>query len=151
MKQCFSFIIFLFFYSLLPLGVRGQCKVKPIVKNLMPSLAPYQYDSYAVKEVSYGTKEKKDLLEFSVYSNEEYKLVFGKTVLPQEIGITIYEGNPKKKGQIIFIDESGMKDKYTCNFKPTKTGTYYIQFEIPVATAPNQKGCFVVLIGIKEE
>lgn len=148
MKQHISLIIFFLFYFLLPFGVWGQCKVKPIVKDLMPALVPYDYDSYAVKEITYGTKAKKDILEFSVYSGEEYKLVFGKTVLPQEIGITIYDGNPQKKGKIIFIDESGMKDKYTCNFRPTKTGTYYIQFEVPAATTPNRKGCFVVLIGI---
>jgi hypothetical protein len=134
----------------LVIDASAQCKVKPIVKNLMPSLEPYQYDSYAVKEVVYGTKEKKEILEFSVYSGEEYKLVFGKTVLPQEIGITIYDEHPKNKGKIIYIDESGKKDNFVCNFQPTKTGTYYIEFDIPPATAPNQKGCFVVLIGIKE-
>ena len=128
----------------------AQCKVKPIVKNCMTSMAPYQYDSYAVKEIVYAAKEKKEILEFSVYSGEEYKLVFGKTVLPQEIGITIYDGNPKGKGKIVYMDESGKKDNYVCNFSPTKTGTYYIQYEIPAATAANQKGCFVVLIGIKE-
>jgi len=128
----------------------AQCKVKPIVKNCMSSLAPYQYDAYAVKEIIYGIKTKKEVLEFAVYSGEEYKLVFGKTVLPLEVGITIYDGNPKTKGKIVFMDESGKKDNYVCNFQPTKTGTYYIEYEIPVATAPNQKGCFVVLIGIKD-
>ena len=127
-----------------------QCKVKPIVKNCMASLAPYQYDAYAVQEIIYGPKTKKESIEFAVYSGEEYKLVFGKTVLPQEVGIIIYDANPKKNGKIVFMDESGKKDNYVCNFQPTKTGTYYIEYEIPVATAPNQKGCFVVLIGIKE-
>ncbi len=127
-----------------------QCKVKPIIKTCMTSMAPYQYDAYAVKEIVYGPKTKKEIIEFAVYSGEEYKLVFGKTVLPQEVGITIYDGNPKTKGKIVFMDESGKKDNFVCNFLPTKTGTYFIEYEIPVATAPNQKGCFVVLIGIKE-
>ena len=136
---------------LLASGLFAQsCKVKPIVKNCMASLAPYQYDAYAVKEIIYGIKAKKDLLEFAVYSWEEYKLVFGKTVLPLEVGITIYDGNPKTKGKIVFIDESGKKDNYVCNFQPTKTGSYFIEYDIPAQTAPNQKGCFVVLIGIKE-
>lgn len=128
----------------------GNCKVKPIVKNCMQFLAPYQYDSYALKEVVFGQKPKKDLLEFAVYSGEEYKLVFGKTVLPQEIGITIYDGNPKGKGKIVYLDDSGKKDNFVCNFAPTKTGAYFIEFDIPAATAPNQNGCFVVLIGIKD-
>ena len=129
----------------------AQCKVKPIVKNCMPELAPYQYDSYAVKEITYVTTAKKDVLEFSVYSGEQYKLVFGKTELPQEIGITIYDKQPSRKDKkILYFDESGKKDNLVCNFTPSTTGTYYIEFETPPATAPNQKGCFVVLIGIKD-
>lgn len=128
----------------------AQCNVKRVVKNCMESLPPYQYEAYAVRAIVYGPKKKKVVVPFSVYSDEEYKLVFGKTVLPQEIGITIYDDNPRTKGNIVYIDESGLKDNYVCNFKPTATGTYYIEYEVPAATAPNQKGCFVVLIGIKE-
>lgn len=129
----------------------AQCKVKPIVKTCMASLTPYQYDAYAVKEISYGPKAKKEVIEFAVYSGEEYKLVFGKTVLPQEINITIYDKNPNKKDRkIIYFDESGKKDNFVCNFKPTTTGSYYIEYEIPAASSPNQKGCMVVIIGIKE-
>ena len=133
------------------ISVSAQCKVKPIVKNCMPSLAPYQYDSYAVKEVTYAAAVKKDVLEFSVYSGEQYKLVFGKTELPQEIQITIYDKQPSRKDKkILYFDESGKKGDMVCNFTPNTTGTYYIEFETPAATAPNQKGCFVVLIGIKD-
>jgi hypothetical protein len=128
-----------------------QCKVKPIVKANMTSLSPYQYDAYAVKEIQYAAKTKKESIEFSVYSGEDYKLVFCKTELPQDVGITIFDGNPtNKKSTIVYMDESGKKDQFVCNFHPTKTGNYFIQYEIPASTAPNQKGCFVVLIGIKE-
>ncbi len=126
-----------------------QCKVKPIVKSCMPLMAPFQYDSYVIKEISYGPKPKKESLDFQVFSNEEYKLVFGQTVLPQEVNITIY-GMEKGKKKILYFDESGKKSSSTFNFNPNKTGTYYIEYEIPAATAANQKGCFVVLIGIKE-
>ncbi|MBI4944781.1 MAG: hypothetical protein HY840_00110 [Bacteroidetes bacterium] len=128
-----------------------QCKVKPIVKTCMPPLAPYQYDAYAVKEIEYAAKTKKESIEFAVYSGEDYKLVFCKTELPQEVGIIIYDGSPNKKDRkIVFMDESGKKDQYVCNFHPTKTGSYFIEYEIPPATAPNQRGCIIVLIGIKE-
>jgi hypothetical protein len=128
----------------------AQCKVKPIVKKCMPLLSPYQYDSYAVKEITYSSKSKKEILEFSVFSDEAYKLVFGKTELPQEIGITIYDKSPSKKGKIIYFDESGKKGNFIFNFQPTTTGTYYIEYSIPAASEPNQKGCFVLLIGIKD-
>ena len=129
----------------------AQCKVKPIIKSCMQSLSPYQYDSYAVKEITYGPTIKKEILEFSVYSEENYKLVFGKTLLPQVINITIYDKHPSTKDKkIIYFDDSGKKDKFVCDFKPKTTGTYYIEFEVPAASAPNQKGCFVVLIGVKD-
>ncbi|HEY4797696.1 MAG TPA: hypothetical protein VII99_01350 [Bacteroidia bacterium] len=149
-KNIFSLAAGIFLFFNLPLSAQF-CKVKPIVKNCMSSLPPYQYDSYALKEVVYGPKAKKEVLEFAVYSGEEYKLVFGKTQLPQEINITIYDNHPTKKDRkIVYMDESGKKDNFVCNFQPTKTGTYYIEFEIPAATSPNQKGCFVMLIGIKD-
>ncbi|MBI3501827.1 MAG: hypothetical protein HY063_08540 [Bacteroidetes bacterium] len=144
--------LFAFFFSFLAVfSFAQQCKVKPIVKNCMDAMPPYQYDSYAVKEIVYGPKPKKEFIEFEVYSGEEYKLVFGKTVLPQEVGINIYDKRPSSADKkILFFDESGKKDNFVCNFTPTKTGSYYIEYEIPAASAPNQKGCFVVLIGIKE-
>ena len=126
-----------------------QCKVKPIVKAGMPKLAPYQYDSYALKEISFGPKPKKETTNFEVFSEEEYKLVFCQTELPQEIGITIY-GKIKGEKKILYFDESGKKVSQDFSFGPTKSGTYYIEYEIPAATSPNQKGCFVLLIGVKE-
>lgn len=139
--------LFLFFHS----DLSAQCKVKPIVKNCMPLLAPYQYDSYAVKEITFNEKARKEILEFSVFSGEEYKLVFGKTDLPQEVGVTIYDKHPSKKDKkLLYFDESGKKGDFVFNFQPRTTGTYYIEFDIPASSAPNQKGCFVLLIGIQD-
>ena len=115
----------------------------------MPALDPFQYDSYVIKEISYGAKTKKETLDFEVFSEEEYKLVFGQTVLPQEVGITIY-GMEKGQKKILYFDESGKKSSQSFNFTPGRSGTYYIEYEIPAATAVGQKGCFVVLIGIKD-
>jgi hypothetical protein len=127
----------------------AQCKVKPIVKQCMPLLSPFQYDSYVVKEITYGPKSKKETLDFQVFSDEQYKLVFGQTVLPQEVGITIY-GMEKGKKKILYFDESGKKSAQDFNFTAPSSGTYYIEYEIPAATDSGQKGCFVVLIGIKD-
>jgi hypothetical protein len=145
-------LIFLFAAGLFVLTADhafAQCKVKPIVKSCMPQLDPFQYDSYVIKEIEYGKTVKKETLDFEVFSDEEYKLVFGQTVLPQEVSITIY-GMEKGKKKILYFDESGKKSAQTFNFTPGRSGTYYIEYEIPAATAPGQKGCFVLLIGIKD-
>ena len=129
----------------------GQHQIKSIVKKNMASLEPYQYDAYAMKEISYGPKAQNLVIEFSVYSDEEYKLVFCKTVLPQEVEINIYDKGPKNKTRkLIYFDESGKKDQYSCTFKPTTSGQYFIEYKVPAATAPDQKGTMIVLIGIKD-
>lgn len=133
---------------MLSLSADSACKVKSIVKKHMPLLAPYEYDAYAIKEIIYGPKPKKETIDFEVFSDEEYKLVFCQTELPQEVSITIYEMKKGKK-EIIYFDESGKKSLQTFSFGPTRSGTYYIEYEIPAATAPGQKGCFAVLIGVK--
>ena len=136
-------------FSLLTFDLSAQCKVKPIVKACQPALGDFIYDSYVVKEIVYGPKAIKETLDFEVFSEEQYKLVFGQTTLPQEIGITIY-GMEKGKKKILYFDESGKKSAQEFNFAATKTGPYYIEFEIPAATSPGQKGCFVLVIGIKD-
>ena len=126
-----------------------DCKAKPLVKQNMKRLEPYKYDAYAIKEITYGPRPKKETINFEVFSEEEYKLVFCQTKLPSEVEITIY-GLVKGKKNILYFDESGRKSQQTFNFGPTKSGTYYIEYTIPPQTAPNQKGCFVVLIGLKD-
>ena len=115
----------------------------------MPLLGEFQYDSYVVKDIAYGPKAKKETLDFEVFSEEHYKLVFGQTQLPQEVGITIY-GVEKGKKKILYFDESGKKSAQEFNFTATKTGPYFIEFDIPPASAPGQTGCFVLVIGIKD-
>ena len=129
----------------------AQVKVKSIVKKNMDALKPFEYDAYAQKDINYGPKPQSVVVEFNVYSDEEYKLVFCKSVLPQELEINIYDKNPLSKNKkLIYFDESGKKDQYTCTFKPTTSGQYFIEYKVPTATEPDQKGTMIVLIGIKD-
>ena len=129
----------------------GQRTAKFIAKNNIASLKPYTYDCYTMMEISYGTKAQTIVVEFSVYSDEDYKLLFCKTTLPQSIDINVYDKNPKSKNKkLIYFEETGEKDQYVCNFQPTQTCSYFIEYKIPPATGENQKGYIVVLIGVKD-
>ena len=134
------------------INIFSQCKVRPIVKKSKKTMAPYYYDSYAISEIEFGAKAKKVSVDFAAFKGEQYKLIFCKTDLPQPINITIYD-KPKsnKNRKILYFDESG-KDDYLCNFEAIKTGTYYIEYEIPPSMDPKQekKGCIVMLIGVME-
>ena len=137
---------------LVSVEAKAQQQIKSIVKKNMAALEPFQYDAYALKEISYGSQEQSVVVEFTVYSDEEYKIVFCKTQLPQELEINIYDKSPKSKTKkLIYFDESGKKDQYSCTFKPTATGSYFIEYKVPVASAPNQKGTMIVLIGIRDK
>lgn len=127
----------------------AQNNIKSIVKQNKASIAPFEYECYAAKEITYGPKEKSVVVEFSVYSDEEFKLLFCKTKLPQSVEIYIYDRNPKNKHKkLLYFDDSGMKDQYVCNFRPTESGQYFIEYKVPPASAPNQKGSIIVLIGV---
>ncbi len=143
-------LIILFAFNFSAFG--QQPSVKAIVKKNMRSLDPYQYDAYAIKDITYNKKAQSVVVEFAVFSEEEYKIVFCKTELPQELEINIYDKNPKSPTKkLIYFDESGKKDQYSCTFKPTSTGSYFIEYKVPPATAPGQKGTMIVLIGIREK
>ena len=146
-----SLFIFLFSASIVPSN--AQCKAKPMVKQFKADLAPFQYDSYVINDVLFKKEKQIVEVEFTAYAGLEYKMVFCTSFTNATIGITIFD-KPKtnKKRKPIFFTESG-KDGYLCAFKPAKTGTFYIEYEIPVANekvTDGTKGCVLMLIGIKE-
>lgn len=131
----------------------AQCSSKNIVKENKNKLGEYKYDSYGLNEIVYGAQKEIIEVEFSCYAGLKYKIIFCIANLQQNIGITIYD-KPKtsKKRSVLYFDESG-KDSYFANFSPSKTGTYYIEYEVPAATQPKDKGkgCVVMLIGTKQK
>ena len=135
-------------------GLQAQCKAKPLVKQFKADLAPFDYDSYTINEIVFKKEKQVVEVEFSAFAGLEYKLVFCTSFTSAVIGITIYD-KPKtnKKRKPIYFTESG-KDGYLCTFTPEKTGTFYIEYEIPLANekiAEGSKGCVLMLIGIREK
>lgn len=141
--------ILLFAFS----AAEAQCKAKEIVKKWKGEMSPYEYDSFVTDEFTYkNTKQTLDV-EFTGLAGLDYKLVFCTSILPQALGITIYDlPKTNKKRKVIHYDESS-KDGYLCTFRALKTGTFYIEYDIPVAEAKNLnvKGCVLMLIGISEK
>jgi hypothetical protein len=150
MKKVFS----LLFLALIGAGtLQAQCKAKELMKRWKGDLSPYQYDSYLVDDFEYTNEKQVMDMEFTALAGLDYKLVFCTNSLPQPIGITIYD-KPKTypKRKPIYFDESS-KDGYLCTFRADHTGTYYIEYEIPVANqlSMKAKGCVLMLIGISNK
>ncbi len=132
-------------------SVFAQKNIASIVKENKAVLAPYEYECYAAREITYGAKPTSVVVEFEVQSDEEFKLLFCKTKLPQSVDINIYDKNPKSKNKkLLYFDDTGINGQYVCNFRPTETGKYFIEYKVQAATAPDQKGSIIVLIGVKD-
>jgi hypothetical protein len=133
--------------------VNAQCKSKDIVKKWKGDLSPFEYDSFVIDDFQYKSEKQLLDMEFTALSGLEYKLVFCTSNLPQPVGITIYD-KPKtdKKRKPIYFDESS-KDGFLCSFRAERTGTFYIEYEVPVGDQKNlaTKNCVLMLIGISEK
>ena len=134
-------------------SAQAQCKAKDLVKKWKGDMAPFEYDSFVTDEFQYKNQKQIIDMEFTALAGLQYKLIFCTSNIPQPLGITIYDkpkSNPKRK--IIHYDESS-KDGYLCDFKALKTGTFYIEYEVPVGEQRNlnTKCCVLMLIGITEK
>ena len=150
MKKVFTFLAFLLLISMTG---NAQCKAKELSKKWKNDLSPFGYDSFIVDDFQYKSAKQILDMEFTALSGLDYKLIFCTNNIPQPLGITIYDKpktSPKRK--IIHFDESS-KDGFLCSFRADKTGTYYIEYEVPVGNqmSLNSKGCVMMIIGISSK
>lgn len=127
----------------------AQCKAKQVVKECRPSVAPFIYDSYTLSQIVYDSnKSDTTEVEFTAFAGQKYKLVFCTSGLDQEIKVNIYDKNLVFKNRHKLYDsENGIEGHWS--FEPPKSGTYYIDYEIPMAVE-KKNGCVVMLIGYAE-
>lgn len=127
---------------------KGSCKAKQIAKSCKANILPFKYDSYAVNEITFTDKPQNIEVEFSAFSGQKYKLVFCTSGFKEMVKLNIYDRNAKsKKRKKVYDNDSGI-DNLFWSFEPPKSGTYYIDYEIPPAVDGKQStGCIVMMIG----
>ncbi|MBI2269853.1 MAG: hypothetical protein HYU69_05780 [Bacteroidetes bacterium] len=129
----------------------AQCPARHIVKKNRASIAPYQYDSYALKEITFDPLNPQVVeIEFTAFAGQQYKLVFSTSDFEEDIKLNIYDKNMRsKKRTRVYDSKNGIEKRWT--FEPTKAGTYYIDYEIPPSASGKKKNaCTVMLIGFKD-
>lgn len=126
----------------------SQCSVKHIVKNYKANIKPFKYDSYAMNDIIFTGNPQQIEVEFTAFAGQKYKLVFATSGFEENVTVNIYDHNNRsKKRKKMFDNDSGI-DNLFWSFEPTKSGTYYIDYDIPPAGAGQaQQGCMVMLIG----
>ena len=127
---------------------KGSCKAKQIAKSCRANLKPFKYDSYAVNEITFTDKPQNIEVEFSAFSGQKYKLVFCTSGFAEEVKLDIYDKPAKsKKRQKVFDNEKGI-DNLFWSFEPPKSGTFYINYQVPPSKDGKQSsGCIVMMIG----
>jgi hypothetical protein len=132
-------------------SVQAQCNAKELAKKCKGNLKPFNYDGFADNSFTFKDKAQTVSVEFTAYAGQKYKLVFCSSEFKEEVKVNIYDKNKNNpKRQKIYDSANGI-DNLFWSFEPTKTGTYYIEYEIPAALSGDtgKTGCMVILIGYK--
>lgn len=130
--------------------VIGQCDSKKIAKACKPNMKPFKYDAYAENILKFDSKAKKVEVQFTAYEGQDYKLVFCSSGFEEEVKLNIYDKSKAVKSRSKVYDNDQGIDNNFWAFTPTKTGTYYIEYDVPPSKSGTpHEGCVVLLIGFK--
>jgi hypothetical protein len=125
-----------------------KCKAKQISKDCKNNLAPFKYDSYAVNELTFTDKPQTVEVEFTAFAGQKYKLIFCTSGFEEQVSLNIYDRSMKNKKRNKVYDTDKGIDNLFWSFEPPKSGTYYINYELPPAKNGKEgKGCIVMMIG----
>ena len=123
----------------------AQCDTKTIRKNVNFSLDEYIYESLAYK--SYNEFEKKDAVQatFSVFKNEQYRLVDVSSGFEGRVIINLYDSKNKLFASNVYMGDGKVFD-FTANYSSDYTIEYI--FDKKDIKNPNNK-CVAFGLGYK--
>ena len=132
----------------------AQCKAKQIMKSCRPNITkPYKYDSYVVNNFTFGDKPQKVEVLFSAFQGQKYQIIFCTSGFEEPLAVNIYDKSYRvKNNRHKVYDSSQGIDNNFWSFQPTKSGNYYIEYDVPVSSTPGVKkeGCVIMLISFME-
>lgn len=128
-----------------------KCHDKEIAKACKANMKPYKMDAWAPTELTFDKKPRKVEVQFTVFEGSDYKLVFCSSGFPEKVKLNIYDKSKAVKSRKkVYDGEAEGIDSDFWMFQPTKTGTYYIEYDCPPARdSIPKKACVVMLIGYK--
>lgn len=125
-----------------------SCTDKSLKQEAISSLTPFHYASSKVNFISFDYKAKKQEIAVPLFKGEQYKFVFNRKGLPQNVEIEIYNhpmsANNRHK---LFSSEGNTDDIIT--FEPKHAHKMYINYVIPKAEQEGTSGCIAMSLGYK--
>jgi hypothetical protein len=146
----FSFALILTFN----VDLFGQCKAKQIANSCKDNMRkPFKYDSYALNEFTFDDKEKQVEVQFTAFQGQKYKIVFCSSGFDEPVVMNVYDKSMKiHNNRHKLYDNTNGIDSNFWTFEPTKSGNYFILYEIPKSIdGAVKKGCVVMLIGYVDD
>jgi hypothetical protein len=148
------FFIFLLTFVYSQTLLKAQCKASEIVsKGKIGISEPYLYDGFTMTQFSMDNKEKVMKVEFAALKQQKYKLYFRTSDFDEALNISIYDNNKKTENDTV-LNVNTQKDK-TIGFEITKSGTYTVEYKIPVCENSEygnvKNECILMLISYKEK
>jgi hypothetical protein len=131
--------------------LQAQCNAKDLAKKNKNSLKPFNYDGFADNSFTFKDKPQTISVEFTAYAGQKYKLLFCSSDFKEEVKVNIYDKNKNNPKRQKLYDSSNGIDNLFWSFEPPRTGTFFIEYEIPAALdhSTTKTGCLVLIIGYK--
>jgi hypothetical protein len=130
----------------------SQCNPHKIAHKYKANLGDYKYDSFAYNPIQFTDKPQTIEVVFSAYSGMIYKLVFGTSFFDENVTVNIYDKSMRVKNRKKLYDNDKGIDNLFWEMPISKSGTYYIDYEVPPkGNFTSSDGCLVVIIGYKNE
>ena len=150
MKNILAILSILAFVGFSTAGY-SQCKANKMVKANRPLMKPYIYDGYATNDVNISSKREKVEVEFTAFGRQKYRLVFATSGFTEKSTLNVYDKSSRVKTRAKIYTNDKSIDKAVWSITPSKTTTYFIEYDIdPSSNGGAKKECVVMIIGYGE-
>jgi len=124
-------------------SLSAQCDDKETRKKVKIGLADYVFETASSKAFNAFQEPRKTIdATFSVYADEQYRVLNLCAGFSQKIVFSIYDSNKK----LLWTNEKDVNDK-SFDFKASQTGDYTIRFSFNEENAAT--GCVSFAVGYK--
>lgn len=123
----------------------AQCDSKTIKNNVLLSLDDYTYESFAYKALNECKDNKVVKATFSLFKNENYRVVDASSGFNGRVTINLYDSKGK-----LFVSNVYMQNTNVFDFKAKYSGDYIIEYIFSKEDYDNPKNkCIAFGIGYR--
>ncbi len=124
----------------------ANCDIKALKKEGIAQLSPFYYSSAKVSKIEYQNEQLTKEIEVPLFKGEQYRMVFNRKALPQEVEIQVYDQDKSHESRKALFSSKG-DNRDILYFEPEKSKRHYVTYTIPAVTETVEAGCLVFVLG----